>query len=351
MSAAGSTARTDAKLTWARCRAMPSAASRTSPAAAVAAEMMIGSQADRVSVPDRRPHTQPTRHSTRAYSPMIPLAWRRDVQAEPGREAPDRADRRAVGHAQRGHHHEHQVGHAATGQPQPVDEGELEDAARRPAAPRTGGTGACSAPRLRGRGGAAGRGDPLAPGVTVTVTVGVGLTCGLGGRTENRGLCRGASITMPTIPSAVKSAYGVTVARAVSAPARLLIELMKPTGTPGTYGWSMHRRRGDQLLPRPEHRVGVQHLERERPGAAARLARPGDPADLAAGRELDADGRGRAVASSTVQVPGHRRDLADQPLAVQHRLARPDAVPAAASSVTVCWKPWPLAITLAATIR
>ncbi len=45
-----------------------------------------------------------------------------------------------------------------------------------------------------------GAADPLAPGVTVTVTVGVGLTCGLGGRTENRGLCRGGSITMPDDP-------------------------------------------------------------------------------------------------------------------------------------------------------
>ena len=59
------------------------------------------------------------------------------------------------------------------------------------------------------------------PGVTVMVTVGVGLTCGAGGSTENRGLCRGGSITMPTIPSAAKSTYGVTSARAVSEPARL----------------------------------------------------------------------------------------------------------------------------------
>jgi hypothetical protein len=50
-------------------------------------------------------------------------------------------------------------------------------------------------------------GDGLAeaPGVTVTVTVGTGLTCGAGGSTENLGLWLGGATTMPTTPSDVKS--------------------------------------------------------------------------------------------------------------------------------------------------
>ena len=34
--------------------------------------------------------------------------------------------------------------------------------------------------------------------------------CGLGGSTENRGLCRGGVITTPTTPSELSSAYGRT---------------------------------------------------------------------------------------------------------------------------------------------
>ena len=53
---------------------MPSAATMTSPTTAAAAVIRIGSQADRASEPFSRPQTQPIRHSTRAYSPMMPLA-------------------------------------------------------------------------------------------------------------------------------------------------------------------------------------------------------------------------------------------------------------------------------------
>jgi hypothetical protein len=42
--------------------------------------------------------------------------------------------------------------------------------------------------------------------VTVTVGVGFGFGFGPGGSTENLGLCRGGTTTMPTTPSAVKSA-------------------------------------------------------------------------------------------------------------------------------------------------
>ena len=70
-------------------------------------------------------------------------------------------------------------------------------------------------------------------GVTVTVTVGAGR-----GRTETLGLCRGTCTTTPTTPRAVKLTYGRTVAFWVSDPALPLTEMIVPTGTPGTSGWS-----------------------------------------------------------------------------------------------------------------
>ncbi len=70
-----------------------------------------------------------------------------------------------------------------------------------------------------------------APGVTVTVTVGAGR-----GRIETRGLCVGTCTTMPTTPSAVKSADGRTRADWVSALALRCTETTVPTGTPGTRG-------------------------------------------------------------------------------------------------------------------
>jgi hypothetical protein len=56
---------------------------------------------------------------------------------------------------------------------------------------------------------------------------------------EFRGLCRGACTTTPTTPREVKFTAGRTIAVWVSAPALPLTDTMVPTGTPGTWGWSL----------------------------------------------------------------------------------------------------------------
>ena len=227
MTAAGSTARTDAKLTWAGCRAMPSAGEQD-----LAGRRRGRGDDDRQpGGPGQRAGQAPARPADQAQHQGVladdPAGRRRDVQAEPGREAADRADRRAVGHAQRGHHHQHQVGHAPAGQPQPVDQGELEDerggeqhrGQEEPAHAQPPGVGDGAVPP--------GAADPLAPGVTVTVTVGRRLDVRLGRQHREPGIVpRRPRSRCRRSPSAVKFTYGVTAARAVSAPARLLIELM-----------------------------------------------------------------------------------------------------------------------------
>ena len=166
------------------------------------------------------------------------------------------------------------------------------------------------------------RQDGVGCGVTVTVTVGVGF--GPAGSTENLGLCRGGATTMPTTPSAAKSTKGRTIARAVSEPTPLLHLADHAHRHAGHVRPVMHRRRGDQLLARPQRGAAAEHLQPEQAGRDRPLPVPVTQPICPALASWTPTTEVVSEASSTVACPGadggHR---ADQPGAVEYRLLRP----------------------------
>ena len=254
----------------------PTVTYSTSPAATATAATPSELAADRSAIPLSRPQPYPTRQNTRACSPSSVTGGRRDVQREPGPEPGQHAGQWArrsgpsatttsstrsgspPGNGSRSTTVSCSSSATTMSRPQgcpphlrhppPAAIGCLICATRRAGAGRQPRLPHLSRPLPRGAPASDGEGC----GVTVTVTVGVASGPPAARRTSD---CAAAARPRCRPRRARRSPRTAGPARVRSAlPALLCTSLITPTGTPGTYGRSLHRRGGDQLLARPAAR-------------------------------------------------------------------------------------------------